>query len=343
MKHLHRSRGVLCVCLLAIAAALAAFHTTAAAAQKRNNNNSNNKEPEAPTPPVVIKYLGSQKMRVQGKEVLVVSGQTAIGGKQVTLPIPNTDKDKYSPNERMDEATKQLKPGDYALTETRTQDYKTWLSKFEAYKAKEGEDQPNAWVFQDTYPQKNGDKEVQVVALYKFGNYVDTVLPTRRDEASKAMVTDPDMLATVGKFKKGDIVEAEIKAGNPPTIQSIDAFKPAQEAKMGKMTEAEVAEGVKGPAVELDLGGKSTTLLIPGKLTGQKWVPDPKLFGLAKANKPGTAVLVKTRDADGKTFLRDIKPAPKAPVAAKEKTPVAAKGSDKEPPMKEKEPAKKGK
>jgi hypothetical protein len=157
------------------------------------------------------------------------------------------------------------------------------------------------------------------------------------------MVTDPDLLAAVGTFKKGDIVEAEIKAGNPPVVQSLDRYKPAVEAKMSKMTEADVAEGVKGPAVELDQNGKPLTLLIPGKMAGQKWVPDAKLAGQAKNTRPGTAVLVKTRDADGKTFLKEIKPAPKTPVAAKDSK--GSKEMEKEPPMKEKEkePAKKGK
>jgi hypothetical protein len=248
----------------------------------------------------------------------------------------------------MEEATKQLKPGDFALIETKTEDYnKTWLSKFEAYKPTEGEEQPNNFIFKDSYPQKEGDKEVQVVALYKFGNFIDAVLPTRKDESSKQMVTDPDMLATVGKFKKGDIVEAEIRSGKPPVIQSIDVYKPAQEAKVNKMTEADVAENVKGPAVELDQGGKTVTLLIPGKMAGQKWVPDLKLAGAAKAFKPGTAVLVKSREAGGKMYLKEIKPAPKTPVAAKEptaskppvrgKTPAAGKEKEKEPVMKEKE------
>jgi hypothetical protein len=347
MNHPERTRGVLCVFLcsaiVALLGVLAAFPAPAAAAKK----NDKDKEVDLAPPPVVIKFLGSQKVRVQGKEVLVVSGVTAMGGKQVTLPIPNKEKDKYTPNERMEEVAKQLKPGDYAVTETKTEEYnKVWLSKFEPYKATAGEEQQNNFIFQDTYPQKDGDKEVQVVALYKFGNYVDTVLPTRKDESSKQMVTDPDMLATVGKFKKGDIVEAEIRPGKPPVVQSIDPYKPAEEAKMGKMTEADVAEGVKGPAVELDQGGKPVTLLIPGKMAGQKWVPDLKLAGLAKGFKPGAAILVKSREAGGKMYLKEIKAAPKAPVAAKEKEPVASKppvrgktppaGKEKDPEMKEK-------
>jgi hypothetical protein len=327
-----------CLVTAALLGALAAFPAPAAGAKKKE------KEVAPPAPPVVIKYLGSQKTRHQGKEVLMVSGVTAIGGKQVTLPIPNSDKDKYSPNERMDETVKQIKPGDYVLTETKTEDYnKVWLTKFEAYKVKEGEEQPNNFIFQDSYPQKQGDKEVQVVALYKFGIYIDTVLPARRDDSSKQMVTDPNMLATVGKFKKGDIVEAEIRTGNPPVVQSIDPYKPAQEAKMVKMTEADVTEGVKGPAVEVDQGGKMMTLLIPGKMAGQKWMPDTKVAGTAKGFKPGAAVMVKTREADGKTFLKEIKAAPKAPVAGKApaagRSPVAGKGSagkEKEPEMKEK-------
>ena len=140
-------------------------------------------------------------------------------------------------------------------------------------------------------------------------------------------------------------MEAEIKPGNPPTILSIDTFKAAEEAKMGKMTEADVAEGVKGPAVELDQGGKTMTVLIPGRLIGQKWAPDMRMAGLAKQIKAGTSVMFRTRESGGKNFLKEIQPAAKAPGAAKEKAPTAAKekapapskekGKEKEPPMKE--------
>jgi hypothetical protein len=112
---------------------------------------------------------------------------------------------------------------------------------------------------------------------------------------------------------------------------------------MGKMTEAEVREGVKGAAVEVDQGGKTVTLLIPGRMAGQKWVPDQKVAAMAKGLKPGAAVMVKSREADGKMYLKEMRPAPKAPVAAKPpaagRSPVAGKGSsgkEKEPEMKEK-------
>ena len=110
---------------------------------------------------------------------------------------------------------------------------------------------------------------------------------------------------------------------------------------MGKMTEAEVANGLKGPAVEIEQDGKPVTLLIPGKMAGQKWVPDMKVAGMAKGTRTGTAVLVKTRESDGKTFLKEMKPAPKTPVASKGKDKEPLK--EKEPAMKEKEPAAKGK
>jgi hypothetical protein len=97
MNHPKRTSGVLCVFLCSVIAALlgalAAFPAPAAAAKK----NDKDKEVEAPPAPVVIKYLGSQKTRYQGKEVLMVSGQPAMGGRPVALPIPNRDKDKYSP------------------------------------------------------------------------------------------------------------------------------------------------------------------------------------------------------------------------------------------------------
>jgi hypothetical protein len=310
------TRTVLNACLsLGLALGVAFFAAPAAAQEKKGNKNEKD---YAPPQPVVMKYLGSQKARFQGHEALMIAGETAVGGKRVTLPVPNKDKYKYSPDEGMEDRIKGLQSGEYIVIETETKDYQTWLKKLDSYKMQAGEEQPNNFVFQDTYPRKEGDKEVVIVALLKFGNYIDAVLATKRDESSKQNVTDPDMAAAVGKFKKGDVVEVEIKPGNPPVIQSIDAFKPAEEAKMGKVVEADVAEGTKGPAVELDQNGKTVTLPIQGRMQGQKWVPDARLAGSIKGFKAGTAVVFRTREAGGKTYLKELKAAPKAPPPPKQ-------------------------
>jgi len=117
------------------------------------------------------------------------------------------------------------------------------------------------------------------------------------------------------------LVEATINPqGNYLFITSLDEYQAPRPATLTKITEADL-DGAKVPAVELSENGTAVTLMLPGKLVGKRWVPDAALLSATKRLKPGAAVVFKTRDADQKTYLRAIGPAPKE---AAKKEPAAS-------------------
>ena len=177
---------------------------------------------------------------------------------------------------------------------------------------KAGEELPGNFIFYESYSKNETTPPVQWVVLQKFGQTVDAVVPMKPND-KKQMEADPAVLAAVNGYKKGDVVSVEVGPGNPPVIRSIDLYKAPQEAKLGKVVEAEVAGGQKGPAVELDQNGATLTLPIRGKVVNKKWAPDAQLLSRAKSLKAGTAVVFNTHDEEGKTYLKDLKSAPAQP------------------------------
>jgi hypothetical protein len=271
----------------------------------------------APVPPTVIKYEGNQRQKYSGKEAVVVYGINLLTGKEMQLTVPASDaKAKtYTPDPKIMDTVDQLKPGGYVKIEYHT-DYNTnWLNRVEFYKMADGEELPGNFVFYESYENKDKEPHTQVVTLQKYGQAVDVVLPMKSEKGQS--VIDADMLTAVNNMKKGEVVSVEVINGNPPVIKSIDPYKAPVQAKMGKVVESDVAEGMKGPAVELDEDGKSVTLPLKGEVSGKKWVvADQVLLNRVKKMKLGTAVLVTTHDQDGKTFVRDITVAPVQPAAA---------------------------
>lgn len=272
---------------------------------------TNEPKPEPPKAPLIVKYLGSEQTRYNGHPYLVVGGQDMLTNQQIRFIVPNNDTKsyKYDPKTSVVEALDQLKPGDLAKVDAKTDQGMTWLDGIEKYKNKPGEEVAGNFVFYETYEDKDNEPHKQVVNLQKFGQTVDVMLPMKAND-KKEMEIDSTLLAEVNKFSKGDVVAAEVTSSNPPVLRSIELYKAPQEAKLGKVVEAEVATDQKGPAVELDQDGKTVTLPIRGKLQGKKWVADPMILAHAKAMKPGMTVLFSTHEEDGKTYLKDLKPAP---------------------------------
>jgi len=272
-------------------------------------------KPAAPAvPPAVIRYEGNQHQKYSGKDAVVVYGVNLLTGKEMQWVVPAVDSKakQYTPKPEIMDIVDQLKPGDYAKVEEHTEYNQTWLNRIDFYKMAAGEELPGNFVFYEAYP--DNDTHVEKITLQKFGQAADVVLPMKTEKGESA--PDPAMLATVNAFKKGDVVSVEVMNGDPPVVKSIDAYKPPVQAKIGKVVEADVAEGIKGPAVELDEGGTAVTLPLKGQVSGKKWVADPVLLNRVKNMKLGTVVLVTTHDQDGKTYLRDIKVAPAQPAAA---------------------------
>ena len=304
------------VALIALALAGLIVPAPVPSASAAYGNKAQANQPPAPLPPMVIRFAEGKRARYFGHDVLVVSGVGAMDGNPVQIAVPNVDarSGKFEPQPRVMDEIKALKPGDYVRVETTVKDKQVWMRKVEPYKVTPGEEQPGTFVFNESYTQAVGGQDHLYVRLTKFANIVDCVIPMKRNE-SKQSVPDPAVSEQLGKFKKGDVVEAEVQPGRPfATLRGIEAYAAPVPAKMGKVVETEI-DGQKYPAVELDEGGKSLSLPVNGRLSGKKRVPDARLLSSAKALKPGAEVLIRTREDGGKTWLKEIRPAPRQPTA----------------------------
>lgn len=321
-QHLSKMKNALCrmtpTLALCFSATLPAF--TSAAVVKPPE-----KKPPPPPLPLIIRYEGKQEERYSNKEEVVIYGVDLLSGKEMKWIVPPAD-DKaknYVPKPEVMDIVDQLKAGDYAKVDAKSMYNNNWVNGIDFYKMTPGEELPGNLLFYETYEDKEKDPHVQVVQLRKFGLIVDTILPMKT--VNKDSVIDPGMLATVSAMTKGQVVTVEVQNGEPPVLTAIDPYKAPVAAKIGKVVEADVAEGLKGPAITLDEDGTSVTLPIRGEIVGKKWVANPIMLNRLKNTKPGTAVLVSTHDQDGKTFLRDFKLVPKEPAAESGKATTPSK------------------
>jgi hypothetical protein len=299
------------------------------------NNNYKPPEPPPKPEPVVIKYQGAQRQRLAGYDVMVIGGVEVLSGKQRQFGVENEapqDKNKsmvYAPKPYVADVVKTLKPGDYLKVESKLtgKDSIYWADKVETYIPAEHEEEPGVYIWDGGYKDTVEKTDVYKIELTKFAKRFICYAPMIQGEKGKGMAPDEAIVAaadavdkaakeTQGKSKEKPkfAVEATITGqGQALFVTSIDPYQPAKTAKFGKVVEADVG-GQKGQAVELDQDGKPVTALLPGKMMGKRWVTDPQLLADAKRLKPGVAVQFKTRDAEGKTYLRKLALAPKETV-----------------------------
>jgi len=321
----------LCV---ALATLTATFLVPAAAGAAPNYRKTNNgKKPEGPPPVVVMRFTGADRGRYYGHDVLIVNGRDALDGSAVQVAIHNTDdkSPKFEPRQDQADVVKGLKPGDYAKVEMDVKDNQVWARRIQRYEAQPGEELPNVFVvYEGTFTKKEGEQDLTLLTLTKFGHVIDAMIPMKKAEGGKTLAPDPVLAQRAGAFKKGDVVEAELRPGpggsEYMTLANIDAYKAPEQAKLEKIGETEI-DGQKYPTAELNQDGKSLSLPVTGKMQGKKLIPDPKVLGAVKSLRPGTEVTFRTRDEDGKTWLRDIQRAPAKP--AEKPAAKAASKSDK--------------
>jgi hypothetical protein len=313
------------VLLLALAGGVVAGSAGPLAAQVKPGAKAN--EPPPKPEPVVIKLQKADRGRMGGQEVMVITGTDMLTGKPRQFGVENerpqnpNDKPKYEPRARVADAVKPLKEGDLLKIEPKaaSMNYNSpagdWVDRAEAYKLTPNEDQPGAFVLFDSYSKQEGGVDVYVITLVKYGRYFDCYAPMVPDETGKKMVPDPAITKIADGVKKREVVEATVAPKGPALfVTSIDPYQDPKAAKFGKLVDADV-NGQKGHAVELEQDGQTVTLLLPGKLVGKRYSTDLSLLNEAKRTKPGTAVMVRTRDIDGKQYLRQMLLAPKEPKA----------------------------
>ncbi len=66
------------------------------------------------------------------------------------------------------------------------------------------------------------------------------------------------------------------------------------------------------------------TAVVGGELKNKKWISDAKVLAAAKRLKPEAEVVYRAREADGKLWLKEIKPAPQQ----REEKPTASAGQE---------------
>jgi len=144
------------------------------------------------------------------------------------------------------------------------------------------------------------------------------MIPMKKADGGKSLGPDAVIAQRAGAFKKDDVVEADLRPGpggtDYMTLAGIEAYKAPEQAKLEKIGDTEI-DGQKYPTVELNQDGKTVSLPVAGKLQGKKLVPDPKVLSAARSLRAGTEVMFRTREEDGKTWLREIQRAPAQPAA----------------------------
>ena len=190
-------------------------------------------------PPMVIQVSEAKRARFFGNDVLVVSGVEPIAGKQMQMAIPNdTENNKnnaYKPKAEPAGVAQSAKPGDYLMVESERKDQQIWIKKLTVYKVAKDEELPGVFVFRESFTKRDNGVDLQVVTLVKFGQFVDAMVPMKKNE-DKTTSPDQAMTAAANSFKKDDVVDAEVAPGTPyAMLVSIDAHSAPE---LGQVREA---------------------------------------------------------------------------------------------------------
>lgn len=268
---------------------------------------------------MVVRYIGHTtegQFKYQGKNIMLLAVEPLEGGRPVELIVPNRDMgarsdNKFDPIPQVADSLGGVKRGDTIKIEVEDHRPRPYVTYAKPYKLKPGEEDPRAYVFENTFRKEEGRSTYTAVVLSRFDEHKTVAVQQRRDKDGD-MASDASILELLQSLKAGELVEAEIRDSRPvPVLTALERYATPQTGKFLKMTEQEV-EGQKAPAVELERDGKPVTALVAGKLQGKRWVPDAKVLSAAKKLKPEAEVVFRVRDDGGKLWLKDITPAPKA-------------------------------
>jgi hypothetical protein len=288
----------------------------------------------------VVKYVAhKEKVPYQGKQVLVLQVEPVEGGRPIELVVKNHDMNKrdYNPVVNTDNVNA-LQRGEaikIELDDTKPKPFVTYLKK---YDLKPGEENPKTYLFEISMEKGEGRNAYTAVVLSKFDEMTTLAVPQKRGKDGQAE-PDAEIMGLVSKLNRGDLVEVEQRDGRPvPTLVHIDRFSPPQTGKVLKVADEEI-EGQKTPAVQIEREGKTVTALVPGKLQSKKWVADGKLAAAVKKLKPEAEVVYRTREDEGKVWLKSIEPAPKVQEKKEKDTSAAAEDGDEKKPRRGRAPA----
>jgi hypothetical protein len=269
---------------------------------------------------VVARLDGAGNLQMGGKPRLVVAVDT-IAGKHLQIGVENKKEDiaKADPKSELLDQIKSVAPGDIIKLTYAVDDKDKWLKlvRIEPYPMQPGMELPNAYIFHEMYDHTDEQKTHTLVDVKRFDDLLTFAIPVKKD-ASGAMVADPDLVATIGKIKDGQVVLIDSSGGSPhPMIHGIEVYNAPRTGTIKEIKPADL-NGNKTTEADIEVDGSTVTVLVPGKMVdGKHWVVDSKILGLLHHFKAGATVTFRTVDDGGTTLLRDIKAAPKPAEVAK--------------------------
>jgi hypothetical protein len=261
----------------------------------------------------VLHYKSSAKLRIAGKDHLVVIAEFVKSTRMIRLVVPNRDPDgDYAPMEDQGGVVKGLGANDLIQASWTTDQQVNSLITLDRYIPKPGELTPHGYVFVRTEPAKENSPEL-VMVLDKLGEKTRAAIP-RTPDAAGELRCDPVIQAVVAKLHEGDPVYAELSAETEPKLLVLMPYADPRQGKLLCLQAADI-DGDKGVSVEIDAAGETVTALLPGKTKDGKWVTDARLLASTRRCKLNSPCLFRIQIIEGKTWLRQLDPVPEQPVA----------------------------
>lgn len=284
--------------LLVVAAAICALWSATLVAQDA---------PAAESVTKIVKFVGAREGAAAGKPVLTLRATSKYNAAPLEFIVPNVDPAaaKANPDPAMERVVKAAKPGDllkvtYAKVQTRLT-----LSQVEAWTARPGELDAEAYELVKAAEIKVGEQTRQAVVLSK-ADKEQTVFLAATKNADGAEAPDAAVVAQLAKLKPGDLADAQvIKVGADSVLKWIFPYQTPVAASFVKLATQKAESGATENIVTLKKSDAELALpVIPGAPDGSS---DPAVLARAKALKAGGPVLYKSVEDGARKWLIDIR------------------------------------
>lgn len=273
----------------------------------------------------ILRFKNAAKVRVEGKDHLVVIADEPKGAHPLRLVIPNKDEDgKFDPIADRAEVVKHLQPGDLVEAAWETHEQVNLLSSIARYAPKPGELAPHGYVFVGRELAKENSADLTII-LRKLGQTTRATISAHSDSSGQPQ-PDPVLTAVVAKLSDGNSVWAELSDDKEPRLLVLMPYAEPQRGKLLKVEPIDI-DGQKGISVEIIFANATVTAVIPGSMENGTWKSDARLLSSVRRCKPGNDVLFRVQEVDDKKWLREIDAVPQ-PVASRPTPPRGGSNTD---------------
>lgn len=263
----------------------------------------------AGAPPVtrVVKFAGTKGGMSGGRPTMLLSVTSKYGGSPMDFVIPNNDANarKADPIAAVTDALKGVQKGDLIKVRyAKNAAGRFVLEQVEKFKARPGEEDPEAYEFVALTDANVGGQAYRAVVLRKADKEQTSLVPNKKNDQG-ATAPDDAVLAQIGALSPGDLADAEVSpAGSPTYLKGIYPYrapKPATFVKSGTVKDANRTLYT----VELKADAQSAVVYL--RPTGPNNAPDPVLLAKVRSLQANSAVLYKAVEDGGKTWLIAIR------------------------------------